>query len=180
MAVKDGIYKRYLVLTTLDEKSSAVETVRRELEERIEDVEIISTAGKRIHHCIGCNACWIKTPGICCIKDDYEPVFLKILQADFVILLTETKYGFINSGMKNVIDRILPIATMHLKMKNGRMCHYLRYNQAPDLSLIYLGEADDGFLGRWLERVQNNLHRKSAGAYEFDRRKELYHALGYH
>ncbi len=25
-----------------------------------------------IHNCIGCFGCWIKTPGVCIIKDNYQ------------------------------------------------------------------------------------------------------------
>lgn len=170
--------KKYLVLTTYKTDAQAVKTMRGELAPVIGDVEIISTAGLTIRHCIGCNDCWIKTPGICCIHDDYEPIFIKLLQADVVILLTETKLGFVCSSMKNAIDRILPMLTMHLKYVNGQMRHYLRYDKAPRMALIYLGEADNGFLNRWLGRVQINLNRKPIGAYSYDHRKELYHELG--
>ena len=36
------------------------------------DVEVINTSGMKIAHCMGCNQCWLKTPGVCAIKDDYE------------------------------------------------------------------------------------------------------------
>ena len=29
-----------------------------------------------ISHCVGCNCCWLKTPGICVIKVDYEQIFI--------------------------------------------------------------------------------------------------------
>ena len=43
--------------------------------------ELIDTAGMNISHCIGCNYCWLKTPGICAIKDDYTPILKKMNQA---------------------------------------------------------------------------------------------------
>jgi multimeric flavodoxin WrbA len=36
------------------------------------DVEVVNTSGMKIAHCMGCNQCWLKTPGVCAIKDDYE------------------------------------------------------------------------------------------------------------
>ena len=29
------------------------------------EVEIVDTSGMKIAHCMGCNQCWLKTPGIC-------------------------------------------------------------------------------------------------------------------
>ena len=46
------------------------------------DYELIETANMHISHCLGCNYCWLKTPGVCVIKDDYEPILKKINKAD--------------------------------------------------------------------------------------------------
>ena len=48
------------------------------------EFELIDTAGMHISHCVGCNYCWLKTPGICAIQDDYEPILRKISVADQV------------------------------------------------------------------------------------------------
>lgn len=37
-------------------------------------IEIIETNRYNLSHCIGCNHCWIKTPGKCCIHDGYEEI----------------------------------------------------------------------------------------------------------
>ena len=41
-----------------------------------DEVEVLNTSDKRIAHCMGCNMCWLKTPGVCAIKDDYEGISL--------------------------------------------------------------------------------------------------------
>ncbi len=142
--------------------------------------ELICTAEMNISHCIGCNHCWIKTPSVCCIKDDYEEILKKLLTADRAIFLTEAKLGFVSSRMKNLIDRMIPLATMHLKFENGQMRHYSRYGRQPALGLVALGCTDEAYLGQWLSRVQLNLHGESLGAYEYSNRKGLYHALGHY
>jgi len=38
--------------------------------DEIEDILIVSDDGT-INKCIGCFGCWIKTPGVCVIKDKY-------------------------------------------------------------------------------------------------------------
>lgn len=172
--------KKYLLITTLEDDAPENEQLRRELSQYTGTCEIILTGSKKIKHCIGCNHCWIQTPGVCCIKDDYEEIFVQMLKADTVIFLTRTHLGFVCSGMKNLIDRILPMATMHLKFQNGQMRHYARYNRAPDMAMVYIGEGDNQYLTHWLGRVQLNMHGGSLGAFEFENRKGLYHALAHH
>ncbi len=172
-----ALEKRYLVITTLEKNAPEIEVLNNELKQYIAEFEIILAGELKINHCIGCNDCWIKTPGICCLKDDYEQILIKMLQADTVIFLTSVNRGFVCSRMKNIVDRILPLATMYLKIKNGQMRHYNRYNKVPNMTMVYLGEADNNYLDLWLSRVQLNLHGVSLGSYEFDNRKGLYHAL---
>lgn len=45
---------------------------------------IIDTTGMNILHCLGCNYCWLKTPGQCVIKDDYEAILKRMSKADQV------------------------------------------------------------------------------------------------
>lgn len=42
------------------------------------DYEYIATADMNIAHCVGCNFCWLKTPGICVFDDDYKQLLEKI------------------------------------------------------------------------------------------------------
>jgi len=53
--------------------------------------ELIDTTGMNISHCVGCNCCWLKTPGVCAIQDDYEPILRKMRydhQPDIGIIYT--------------------------------------------------------------------------------------------
>jgi multimeric flavodoxin WrbA len=177
MKKNNNTEKKYLLLSTLPKDTTAFDTVYNELRQHISNLQAVSTNGMIISHCIGCNDCWIKTPGLCCIKDDYGHILIKMLQADCVIFLTETKLGFVCSQMKNMVDRILPLATMYLKFKDGQMRHYSRYNKQPDMALLYTGSADNDYLNLWLGRVQINLHGRSLGAYEIDDREKLYNEL---
>jgi len=177
MQKDNKIEKKYLLISTLSDDSHTFKTIHKEFQQHISLLESVSTHRMKISHCIGCNDCWVSTPGICCIKDDYEQLLIKILQADCVVFLTETNFGFVCSQMKNLIDRILPLATMHLKFQNGQMRHYSRYGRQPDMALVYVGSADNDYLNFWLSRVQKNLHGNSFGAYKIDDRERLYHAL---
>lgn len=172
--------RKYLLISTLPENDPIFEGVVNELYEHVSRLQTLSTDGLKISHCIGCNDCWIKTPGLCCIKDDYEQILIKMLQSDCIIFLGETRLGFIHSRMKNIFDRILPLATMHLKVKNGQMRHYSRYKKQLDMALIYNGCADRDYMNLWLDRVELNLHGNSLGAYEVEKRRELFYELDHH
>lgn len=167
-----------LIISTIQKNSPLTLDIQTHLANQGRSFELIETQDLKISHCIGCNDCWIKTPGICCIKDDYEQLFIKILQADQVLFISDTKLGFVSSNMKNLIDRMLPVATMHLRIKDGQMRHYSRYNKMPDAVLLYTGEVDQDFMNLWLSRVQINFSGNSLGAFPEGQRKELYHALG--
>lgn len=42
------------------------------------EYEYIATADMNIAHCVGCNFCWLKTPGICVFDDDYKQLPLPV------------------------------------------------------------------------------------------------------
>lgn len=136
------------------------------------EFELIHTAGMHISHCVGCNYCWLKTPGICVIQDDYEPILRKMSGAEQVWLVSDTHFGFVSWQTKNIIDRIMPLITMYLKFKDGQMRHVMRYNHQPDIGIIYTGDGDQAYLERWCQRTALNLGSRSLGAFSETNRKE--------
>ncbi len=73
------------------------------------DVEIIDVTKTDIKACLGCFACWSKTPGKCVIKDDMNEVLSKMITADIIIWSFPLYYFNVPGGMKNLIDRQLPL-----------------------------------------------------------------------
>lgn len=134
--------------------------------------ELIDTAGMHISPCAGCNYCWLKTPGICAIKDDYEPILKKMNKARQVWLISDTRFGFVSYQTKNIIDRVMPLATMYLKFKDGQMRHVMRYDRQPDLGIIYTGDGDQAYLERWCRRTALNLGSRSLGVFPAEHREE--------
>jgi len=131
----------------------------------VNDAETISTDEYKIGNCIGCTHCWLKTPGICAVKDDWETLFKRILQADAVIFIAEAKLGFVSYKLKNIVDRLIPLVTPYTVLQNGEMRHKKRYAKTPDMGLIYSGNGDKEFLSEWLGRVTLNFFSKSLGVY---------------
>ena len=138
----------------------------------MQECELIDTTDMQISPCIGCNYCWLKTPGICTIKDDYEQILKKMIDAKQIWLLADTKFGFVSYKAKNIIDRVMPLLTMYLKFKDGQMRHVMRYQNRADFGVIYDGEAEQKYLTHWSERVAINFGSRSLGAYKAAQIKE--------
>lgn len=134
--------------------------------------EYIDTTDKNISHCMGCNYCWLKTPGKCPIQDDYEPILKKMHEAEQVWLISDTEFGFISYRTKNLVDRIMPLVTMNLHFKGKQMRHIMRYSHNPDWGVIYTGDGDQKYLTQWCERVAVNCETKGLGAYPIEQMKE--------
>lgn len=144
------------------------------------EYEIVHTADKDIRACIGCNYCWLKTPGVCTIKDDYEEILKKIIKADQLWIVADTHFGFLSYKGKNVVDRLMPIVTMNLHIKDGEMRHVTRYKKTPDFGVIYRGHGEKTYLEQWVKRVALNFAGNSLGAYSMDEMQEVEHAFGNH
>lgn len=166
-----------LIVSTLNTNDGYAKKVIEMLCQNIKDIEVIYTEKMNIKGCIGCNYCWLITPGTCLIKDDYEKLLIKILEAEQVIFITESKLGFVSHKLKNIIDRILPITTMNLKFKNGQMRHYLRYKKYYQMGLIYKGNGNQEFLYKWLKRVMLNFDGISLGVYNIENEEEIVNAF---
>ena len=135
--------------------------------------EYIDAANMNISHCLGCNFCWLKTPGQCVIKDEYEPLLKKISKADQVWLISDTKFGFVSYKTKNIVDRVMPLITMNLHMVGKQMRHVTRYDRNPDWGIVYTGKGDREYLTWWCERVAINFTSKSLGVFGEDEYKEV-------
>lgn len=158
--------------TTAEHIGQEIAEELRRRDKNAVELEVIDTAGMHIPHCVGCNYCWLKTPGVCAIHDDYEPILRKMSGADQVWLVSDTHFGFVSWQTKNIVDRIMPLVTMYLKFKDGQMRHVMRYDHQPDLGVIYTGEGDQEYLKRWCQRTALNLGSRSLGVFSADNGKE--------
>nr|MCR5048505.1 NAD(P)H-dependent oxidoreductase [Saccharofermentans sp.] len=103
-----------LIVNTTEDRG-ITGTLAALLDSQNKEYEVIEASSLEIKPCIGCNFCWLKTPGVCSIKDDYEQILKKIIKADQLWVISDTALGFIDHKGKNIFDRILPIATMYLR-----------------------------------------------------------------
>ena len=157
-----------IVLNTLD-NIDASEHIRTLI--KGDDMEVVNTSGMKIAHCMGCNLCWLKTPGICAIKDDYEGIIKKLVGAENLWLVSDTSFGFVDWRGKRVMDRIVPMLNMYVEFRDGLERHELRYHPL-NFGLLYKGQADQEFLEEWSQRVASNLAGHSLGVYNIGKEGE--------
>ena len=186
---KDQVRKMILIVNTTTDRTitenlhatleqngfsdAGADTKKEQKNKKGNDVyEIVEAGESRISPCIGCNYCWLKTPGICSIRDDYEEILKKMVHADQLWVISGTALGFLDHKGKNIYDRILPLATMYLHFKGKQMRHYRRYKQKMDFGLIYSGEAEKAYLERWNGRAALNFESRSLGVFSKEEIKE--------
>ena len=165
--------KKLLIVNILPEEDPAAQSAIEALREKAEEVQVIHAYEKNFRPCIGCNACWLKTPGICSIQDGYEELLKEYLSSDAVVFLSGTALNFVDYRMKNVIDRILPLATMYIHIVDGQCRHVPRYDKKLRFGLLYSGSANEAYLNRWMERGMLNFAGESLGAYPISNAGEV-------
>ena len=162
-----------LVISVLPENDPTAQAAIQVLKQSSADVQVIQAYEKNFRPCVGCNACWLVTPGICAIKDGYEELLKAYLHYDTVLFLSGTALNFVDYRMKHLIDRLLPLVTMYIRIVGGQCRHVPRYNKKFRFGLLYEGAADRNYLNRWMERVMLNFDGESLGAYPIENAEEV-------
>lgn len=92
------------------------------------DAEIINIIKLNIKPCLGCFACWNKTPGKCVINDDMPAILQKIISADVIIWSFPLYYFGVPGNLKNLIDRQLPLNLPFMSSTSESGGHPSRYD----------------------------------------------------
>ncbi|MDR1000453.1 MAG: flavodoxin family protein [Clostridiales bacterium] len=103
------------------------------------DKLIIPDSTLKIHHCIGCFGCWIKTPGQCIIKDNYMNMGELLGHCNELILVSECVYGGFSPFVKNVLDRSISYISPYFTTRNKEMHHKQRYDNIINISAHFYG-----------------------------------------
>ena len=93
-------------------------------------VEEIFVNKLEINSCLGCFACWNKTPGKCVIKDDMQEVIEKLLWADITIWSFPLYYFSVPGKLKNLMDRQLPMVLPFMERDAESGSHPGRYDMS--------------------------------------------------
>ena len=162
-----------LVVNVLPENDPTAQAAIQTLKRSAANVQVIHAYEKNFRPCVGCNACWLVTPGVCAIKDSYEELLKAYLRYDAVLFLSGTVLSFVDYRMKHLIDRLLPLVTMYIRIVDGQCRHVPRYDKKFRFGLLYKSAADRAYLNRWMERVMLNFDGESLGAYPIENAEEV-------
>lgn len=114
------------------------EEFQRLFPKELKDTKVISDDGT-IKHCIGCFGCWIKTPGVCVIRDNYGDMGEILSKSDEIIIISKCCYGGYSPFVKNVLDRAISYAHPNLVMRNGEIHHKRRYSNKFTMNIWFYG-----------------------------------------
>jgi multimeric flavodoxin WrbA len=87
------------------------------------EVELFYTRKLKINPCQGEFNCWLKTPGECFQQDDMQMLLPKIAEADVLVLATPVYVDGVTGPMKNLLDRIIPLAQPFFELRDGHCRH---------------------------------------------------------
>jgi len=91
------------------------------------DIRENTVCKMKIKPCLGCFSCWNKTPGKCVILDEMESVIENLLWADVVIWSFPLYYFSVPGGLKNMMDRQLPMVLPFMVSDSESGSHPSRY-----------------------------------------------------
>jgi multimeric flavodoxin WrbA len=105
-------------------------------------IAVFNLIDEHIYSCHGCFYCWVKTPGICVLKDAAAVIHKAVINADLLIFASPLKLGFTSSVLKKITDRLIVLLHPYIKLRQGEMHHEKRYAQYPNFGIILQKEPD--------------------------------------
>ncbi|MCJ7593617.1 MAG: flavodoxin family protein [Desulfobacterales bacterium] len=140
------------------------------------DMENIFLVEKEIKHCLGCVACWVKTPGKCVRNDDMGELIEKFMGSDVSVFATPIHIDNVSGIMKNFIDRLIPTRMPYFEVhSDGETRHLNRYDQQPRIMMIsscgYPEQSQFQVIRLWFQRFSRNFDMEVAG--------EIYRSWGW-
>lgn len=108
-----------------------VETFTAGAQEAGAEVENIFLADREINPCIGCLACWVKTPGRCIHRDAMDQLLPQVAESDVIGFATPLYVDNVSGIMKNFMDRCIPMVDPHMETDEHGETRHLRIHEKP-------------------------------------------------
>lgn len=130
------------------------------LTERGLEVQAINLSATRIASCNGSFDCWVKTPGVCRIRDANRQVAAEVIRSNFLILISRVRFGSFDAEVQGAMEHLIPLVSPFLRAVGGETHHAIRYDCYPSLGAIGIVDRDDeagAIFRRRIERIALNL-----------------------
>lgn len=105
-----------------------------------DDDKIIERKDKDPVPCMGCFGCWIKTPGMCVIKDGFEDTGAYMGAAQELRIVSRCTYGEFSPFVKKVLDRSISYCHPYFVKRNGETHHKMRYTNTLKIRVLAYGD----------------------------------------
>lgn len=86
-------------------------------------IDLVYLQEKKIKPCLGCNACWLKTPGRCVQKDDMGPLVDLMRNCEVMVVASPIYVGGVTGQTKTYLDRLTPVSLPFLQVVDGFSVH---------------------------------------------------------
>ncbi len=111
------------------------------LKERGFEIQKKSISQGELQFCRGCFDCWVKTPGVCIMKDQIAAINRECMTSDAVIYLCPVVFGQFSANIKSAIDRWLPnMLPFFMTRSDKSTMHPPRYEDYPAQVFLGYGE----------------------------------------
>lgn len=162
-----------LVINNLPETDEKANQAIRKLTEKSNKTHIIQASELNISNCIGCKFCIYKTPGVCCLKDDYHKIEKLLFEFSDIIFISRTSLNFLDYRTMRLFERHFPFALVFCEFREGKIRHTPRYNHKFGVGILYTGKVDNSMLNEWLDLCTSHFNDISLGAFHIDDAEEL-------
>jgi len=100
------------------------------------EIELYYNRKLEVGPCLGCFNCWLRTPGECVQKDDIQWLKPKMREADIVVYVSPVYCYGITGPMKNLLDRMVSLASPFVEVADGRTRHLPAEGEKPRKTVL--------------------------------------------
>ena len=143
--------------------------VAREIFGDTNGVKLFCTLDK-MAACKGYYDCWLRTPGICALRDGFEDLGRQIASCDKFVIVSKNLYGGFNREIKNALDRSISFALPFFRFHKREIHHQARFDKIGNMT-VYIYDSDS------ITDFDKNSIKEMSKAVSFNANKNEPHVL---
>ncbi len=87
------------------------------------EIDLVYPHEKEIKPCLGCNCCWLKTPGRCVHNDDMAELVELMRACEVAVIASPIYVGGVTGQTKTFLDRLTPVSMPYIEIVDDRSTH---------------------------------------------------------